>query len=491
MTSSFINHYAKRLHPDFDRKPEDGDYYGSPLQCLGVPFDAASLIQTRWLYNSEQKQPTTLYSSSITRDLHTADAIGFERHSDMIIYHEALLRSVSGCKDSLNPDFFRGVENYFNPESSNAHKTSESIYQIILQQSLAAYSAVLHYHDLQLPETTALNNTSAFDCALKHDILRIYAQLFSVLQENAVLTAYLQRLYENINKGISKHPVATCFRKSRLLDSECDAAWILLDQQTIHLSFQTEPWNTLLHKVKKLDNLDFNHPQNHFPFSKKHPSRSLLWMSLLLLELEQCYCHQITDLPNTTPSVMNPSHDCPSNDQHTTLQHYIRSMTTDAHNPQTRTSKALRDDFEYLKAGQGKRYAQSTTSDTAKTQSAYMTLDFGDALQLNHTASGWQLSICIAESTLDDITQTEFAMLQFYVDCYHGNKVTQIPCELLEETGASISDRNYTRYTLGLDGLALQALDVEDALDELPCLAGVSGRKASADIVVIFCLSLR
>jgi len=480
---SFLDDFAKYIQPDVKRHAVDGDYYGSPLAMIGVSQSIAFQVEKELMHL--KKGAAKLEDLALKRDFNDPIYRLFKDKFSTIVLAETLLTVLPNTVSSLNPDFFDGIDDYF-CHSSNPHVTKEKIYSHLVFACLACVWQAFINDKRNLPEKSTfdlklISIINKNNQSVTADSIDIYRALYQYAYPKNLVN-FLDKNLSNFLGQQTKLKPASCFSLHGLPNSRPEK----LKQRLFHdgsnapykLIFNTTPWSLFLHNYKQGNTIDYNKPRDHFPFYAKHPAPSLLWTTLLLIDLHE-------QLSSTTQGNALPMETYSMN-----ISDLINAeqgeLTVDAN---TENPKPCRLVYQELRQRGTHRFSSAGTSPDAfnavTLKKPWLLDQLHDDLIIEQASADKAciITLRIPEVVFESLDEPT-VLIDIHVFYYHDDLRSTIPCILTEE---------YFEIINGIDNACLQIELDWDYMNNLtfdpqktPCLAGLSCDKGKADIVVVF-----
>ena len=480
---SFFNDFAKDILPDSNRNPEEGDYYGSPLAKIGVSQAIAFQVETEFMHFKTGS--ATLKDWALKRDFNDPIYQLFKDNVSTIVLAETLLTVIPNTASSLNPNFFDGANDYFK-KSSNTHDAEEKIFSHLVLSCLSVVWQSFKNEKRCLPAesdfdpqlVSVINNKNP---SLTRDCIEIYHSLYKhAFPEN--LTVFLD---QNLDAFLNRNDVkkaASCFTlhglaadnpvrgKQRLFHNGSNAPYKLI--------FNSTPWSLFLHNFKKVNTIDYSKPSDHFPFHTKHPAPSLLWTTLLLIDLhEQLSATAGAGTSGIETNSMNISD---------LINTSSADLTVDA---KTENPKPCRQVYQELRQRGTHRFASAKASqltlDSVSTERPWLLDQLNDDLNIEQASAdhACTISLKIPESVFESLSEPT-VLIDIHVFYYHEDLRSTLPCALTQEYNETEGDQDIACFQVELDWDYMHNLAFEPL--KTSCLAGLVCNKGKADIVVVF-----
>jgi len=476
---SFLADFSKHIQPDDNREAEDGDYYGSPLDVIGLNYSETYGVEKKLLHI--KSTPVSLGDIAnlgyVSNSIYTL----FKNKFSNIVLAETLLRVLPNTASSLNPNFFDGVDDYFD-HRSNTHYAKDKIFSHLIFSCLAVVWQAFKYEGCHLPlesvfDQLLISVLNDNNPSLTKDSVDIYKTLYRYAFPDNLIVFLEQNLDKFLNRNGVLKP-ASCFtlhglpadnlvrRKQKLFHNGTNTPYKLV--------FNTEPWSLFLHNYKQGNTINFINPSDHFPFYAKHPAPTLLWSTFLLIDLHEqlsSSMHEETKSLKTNP--MNIV------DTIGSINEGSNDLTVDAN---VENPKPCRTVHQKLRQQLVPRFSLSNLKSS---ELLWLSSDFIHDLVVEQASDdkACTITLRIPEKVFDNLVEPT-VLINIHVFYYHNGLRSTLPCVLTEEYSQSIEGEENSCLQVELDWDYMNEL----ALDPLktPCLAGMSCENGKADIVVVF-----
>jgi len=483
---SFLEIFSKYILPNIECNLQSSDYYTSPLESIGLSSAESIEVKSQLLHLANG--PMSLGDIAL-KDLYS-DSIyhSFKEKFAYIVLAETLLRVFPNTAESLNPNFFDGVDDYFR-HSSNTHDAKDQIFSHLVFACLAVVWQAFKHESLELPEKSKLNPSlisvlNDSHSALTSDSFDIYQTLYHFSYPSRLVVFLDQNLDKFLNNRSVIKP-ASCFTLHGLPVNSA----VRKKQKLFHsgvytpykLVLNTEPWSLFLHNYKQRNTVNFDKPSGYFPFYAKHPTPTLLWSVFLLVDLHE----QLSLIEHKKVSLL--SEGIMVGDNSSSLGTCNSGIVkVDA---KTESPKPCLTVYKKLKYQIVPRLANVTPKISGIHRSneslVWLSNDAKQELTIKSSPSSKNctISLSIPESVFDDLPAPT-TVINIYVFYYYKNLRYSIPCILTEEYSEVFKSLDRACFTVELDWECINELDFDPL--RTPCLSGMSYEKGGADIVVVF-----
>ncbi|MGR8935077.1 MAG: hypothetical protein ACU837_11905 [Gammaproteobacteria bacterium] len=537
---SFFEAYAKLLSPNCERPKEDGDYYCSPLQYLGLKAEQAYRIDPAWMCHCQKVNGKVEHNLISMGDeeyvyiderykekLSKFDRTGAEyllkqkNYMPDIFVSEALLQIFH---DENSPktekDFFENAYSYFSyHHNSDTYALDEYPYKFFLTVGISLLWAEYKKRGLLLPSKPCIEDSPPLKVYTtptkdeKHevaykDIFKAYDSLYQFLYKNKKSNERMNRYIDAmLNAYISgkEKPTKSVFYAIGLLPK--------FMRNYYYVSFNSEPWKYFFRKHhnrrivydKNIDDKDT------FGFYDGHPGNGKFWETLFLVDLHEHLRDENNEngrswisghpsrggpgmgiagsaalavVPGFATNVLAGLLTSPKlfMIEHTnSLTNELPLLSADAFELAEQVRSHLSTSIRYVHA-KGKTMAQSQKTNLPN---PYFMSRPDKNLFINEPqkdSSSWTIELRIPEDKLYE-TSGEAMILDFTVAYYHQNKYELIPCELIGEKPGT-KDNPTAIFTLAINKWDCSSADLNPKKTDK--MAGFSGAQGIGDIVVLF-----
>jgi len=247
------------------------------------------------------------------------------------------------------------------------------------------------------------------------------------------------------------------------------------------ITFTSKPWSLFLHNYKQGNTIDYNKPSDHFPFYTKHPAPTLLWTTLLLIDLHEQLSSSIygKTLSQGT-SIMQSSESINIKDE------AVNHLTVDAN---VENPKPCRIVYQKLRQQLLPRLSsvssKSIGANIKNIETPWLSSVSKDDLIIEQGTEdkACAITLRIPEKVFANRAEPT-VLINIHTFYYHGNLRSTVPCILKAEYNETINEVENLCFQVVLDWDYMNNLAFDPYTT--PCLAGLSCENGKSDIVVVF-----